>query len=264
MPDFELPNFGLESYANLMMALCELGYDFRLVSMMAHLIDRPSIYLRHDIDLHIAAVVPMAELEASQGLAATYYVPLTLHFNPLYPENRSVIRRLRELGHDIGLHYDLETYPTDPEEARRHLDWEIGILEAISGGPVRTLCMHQPFKGQSDPFRQLDEYVNPHDPRSQGGLLYVSDSCRAWRDEGLLRCFAPDRPHRVLINTHPELWLDGSVADRLAYLASVLTTAGTLQHREYFENSVRSVWLTHPGPKLHDEREAHRTQMLSP
>ena len=31
------------------------------------------------------------------------------------------------LRHEIGLHSDMETSPVDPEGARQHLAWEVGI-----------------------------------------------------------------------------------------------------------------------------------------
>jgi hypothetical protein len=115
--------------------------------------------------------------------------------------------------------------------------------------------MHLPHKGQPDPFQQLDEYTHPHDPRYQEGLLYVSDSCRAWRDESLLTCFGSSPPRRLLLTSHPELWLDGTIADRMMYLDRVLIENASRQCIDYFNQDVRHVWVNHPGPRLHDERE---------
>ena len=161
------------------------------------------------------------------------------------------------LGHEIGLHYDLETYPTDPSAAHEHLSWEVTVLSDLIEQPVKSICMHQPYKGTQDPFLQTDEYINPNDPRYQKNLLYVSDSCRAWRDEKLLTCFGPNPPHRLLLTIHPELWLDGSMGDRIQYLDKILMENGVRQHRDYFDHEVREVWMTHIAPRQHDERE-HR------
>ena len=216
-------------------------------------------YIRHDVDLHLSLISKMANLEKSLGIRATYFVPLTLHFNPLYPPNHHILKQLYKLGHEVGLHYDLETYPEDFIQAREHLNWEVGILQNLTGQVVRSICMHQPHKGKSDLFCELDTYVHPSDPRYQKDLLYVSDSCRAWRDENLLRCFGPEAPRRLLLTIHPELWLDGSVVDRMEYLDDVLMVHGVRQHSEYFKQNVRQVWLTHPAPMMHNEREYRRT-----
>jgi hypothetical protein len=237
-----MPRFGLSEYAILLRDLSAAGY--RLGEIAATMTNEPPgriVFLRHDVDLHPYGVVQMAALEAAHGARATYYVPLTLHFNALYPENRRILHAIRDYGHEIGLHYDLETYPTEPGAARRHLDWEAGILGAIVERPIRTICLHNPHKGQPDPFRELEEYTNPDSASFRQDCLYVSDSCRAWRDENLLSCFGETPPHRVLLNTHPELWLDGGISDRMEYLDKVLRQTGVRQHLDYFDY-VRQIW----------------------
>ena len=254
-----LPSFDLSDYTNLLDQLRESGYQFRTVSQMRDQAPGRFAYIRHDVDLHLSLVSTMANLEKSRDIRTTYFVPLTLHFNPLYPPNQDVLKQLYNFGHEVGLHYDLETYPNDFAQAREHLDWEVGILQKLTGQPVHSICMHQPYKGQSDLFCEIDAYVHPSDPRYQQDLLYVSDSCRAWRDENLLRCFSPSAPCRLLLTIHPELWLDGRVVDRMEYLHDVLMVHGVRQHSEYFGQNVRQVWSTHPAPMMHDEREYRRT-----
>jgi peptidoglycan/xylan/chitin deacetylase (PgdA/CDA1 family) len=259
MNGYQLPAFDLDEYAALLDRL-GASYTFDLISNMRNAdLSCKIVYMRHDIDLHIPGVEQMASLEARHGVQATFYVPLTLHFNPLYPENQHILRQICDLGHEIGLHYDMETFPVDPVESRRYLTWEADILGKIVGRPVRTICMHQPRKGEPDPFCEVDEYVHPHDPRYQKNLVYISDSCRAWRDESLLFCFDTEAPRRLLLNTHPESWLDGRIADRIEYLDQVLMVNGVRQHREYFDQIVRRIWLTHPAPRLHDERQRRKT-----
>ncbi len=68
------------------------------------------VVLRHDTDSDIEGAVRFAEWEAARGYRATYYV---LHTDWYYrarpggPPSRFVLRalaRIRELGHEIGLH----------------------------------------------------------------------------------------------------------------------------------------------------------------
>ena len=250
-----LPRFSLDDYETLIDDLRDAGYIFRKVSQLADHTGCKVAFMRHDIDLHIARIDEIAEIEASRNVTATYYVLLTQHYNPLNSDNKRVLRKLCDLGHEIGLHYDLTTYPTNPEQARAHLDWESRILSQIVGEPICTISMHEPHKGRPDLFRQSTKYVHPQDPRYQQDMLYVSDSCRAWRDESLLSCFGPHSPRRLMLTTHPELWLDGTVVDRIKYLEKVLIENGTRQHRDYFDKYVRQVWSNHPAPRLYDEHE---------
>jgi hypothetical protein len=257
-----LPTFNLFSYEALLDGLANSGYTFCKVSEIGNQTSGYLAFLRHDVDSHILGVEQMAIVEAAHRIQATYYILLTSHFNPLYPDNQCILRQIRDLGYEIGLHYDMETYPTDPGHARQHLDWEVNILSEVVGEPIRTICMHQPHKGQADPFQEITDYVNPNNPRYREGLLYISDSCRAWRDESLLTCFGPNPPRRLLLTIHPELWLDGTVSDRMQYLDQVLMENGVRQHWDYFDRKVRHIWLTHPAPKLHDEREHRKASTL--
>jgi hypothetical protein len=254
-----MPRFSLDDCAALLNQLRVAGYRWEYVSQLklSSPLDRIA-YIRHDVDLHIRGIDQLARLEADQGVHATYYVCLAMHFNVLYAENRRILRSLRDLGHEIGLHYDLETYPAGPADAREHLGWEVGILERIIDVPIKTISLHAPHRGRPDPFSEIDECVNAMDPRYLADLLYVSDSCRAWSDESLLRCFGSDAPRRLMLNLHPELWLDGRVVDRMGYLNNVLAVNGIEQHRDFFERVVGAVWTSHPAPRLHDERESRR------
>ena len=256
-----LPAFDLGTYSQLLDDLHRTGYTFDPLISLRHDSGRRVVYLRHDIDFHLSGALRMAEIESERKISATYFVLLTQHYNPMSAYNRRILQQLGDLGQEIGLHYDLSTYPQDPVAARRHLDWEVSVLSVVTGKMVRTISMHEPFLGVPDPFRQLEEYVHPHDERFQKDLLYVSDSCRAWRDEKLLTCFSFDSPRRVQILTHPELWLDGSYRDRLKYLECVVTPNVFSETRSFLENNARHIWSTHPGSILHDARE-RKVQMF--
>jgi len=241
-----LPEFSLSAYDRLLGQLLDAGYAFAPVAELPHLPSgQRTVLLRHDVDLDPPSTLAMAECEAAHGVVSTYYLPLTVHFNTLDRVNSAAIRELVALGHDIGLHYDVRTYPDEPEARRAHLDWEIGILEGLVGAPVRTISMHQPTIGPQDPFRSGSGFVHPHDPALQEGLLYVSDSARAWRDDALLRCFGEDAPQRLLLLVHPESWLDPSIADPIDYVEQVLLPLRMDRARAAYEDEVRA-WREHP------------------
>ena len=154
------------------------------------------------------------------------------------------------MGHEIGLHYDLECYPRDSERSLSRLKMEMALLSTVTEQPIRTISTHEPATLRySDPFLTLAGYLHPQDPRLQEGLVFISDSCRTWRDETLLRCFGGDPPARVLLTTHPELWLNSSVHNRTEYLTKVVFPNATHQVREYLEKR-GPIWEKHrPLPK---------------
>lgn len=254
-PPRALPRFDISDYAGILRALRDAGWAFGLVRDMAT--DRRShvAFLRHDVDFHLTGIEAIAEAEAELGVQSTWYVLLSGPYNPMSGANRGTLRRLVELGHDVGLHYDLSIYPTDPQEAEARLHWAADTLATLVGQPVRTICMHQPGLGGTDPFLEVDPYVHPHHPHFQNEMLYVSDSCRAWRDSSILTALDDGAPDRLLLNTHAELWLDGSISDRLEYLERVVRHNIADQQLSYVDQEVRHLWQTHPGALQHDRRE---------
>lgn len=134
----------MDDYANLLKRLTAAEYQFQKVSQMRDLTPGRFVYVRHDIDFHIFKVDKMAKVEALLGINATYYVLLTQYYNPLNQENQNILRKIRDLGHEIGLHYDLETYPAEPMKARAHLDWEVSILSRVVDTPIYTIVTHLP------------------------------------------------------------------------------------------------------------------------
>jgi hypothetical protein len=64
--------------------------------------------LRHDVDSRLESALEIARLEHDRGLRATYFV---LHTAPYWNDTELVprLRRLQELGHEVGFHNDLVT-----------------------------------------------------------------------------------------------------------------------------------------------------------
>jgi hypothetical protein len=112
--------------------------------------DRVVVALRHDVEERFASALEMAALEADRGLRATYFI---LHTAPYYAtvgwqradHDESLVpglRRLQEMGHEVGWHNDLVTLQCvlgiDP---RRYLADELAWLRG-EGIDVRGASSH--------------------------------------------------------------------------------------------------------------------------
>ncbi|RJR41447.1 MAG: hypothetical protein C4576_17810 [Desulfobacteraceae bacterium] len=253
-----MPEFDIERYLELLRSLRRAGYRLLPARFLAKTCasgQEKCAFLRHDIDAFLNHIDDFARREADEGVVATYYILLSQHYNPNSAQNRRVIRRIVELGHEIGLHYDMTQYPVEREAAINHLQLEIRFLEDIAGTVVRDIAMHQPHLGHCDYFLDVEGLVNPANPSLHEGLIYVSDSCRAWRDETLLRCLRSGGPLRLLLTIHPEVWLDGSTLDRYEYLERVMLPIATAEVKHFFMEHVPSIWTQHPAVAAHDLRE---------
>jgi hypothetical protein len=175
--------FSLGHYRELLTGARGGGYRFAFFDGEPHDGD---LLLRHDVDLSLDAALRMAELEAEEGAAATYFVMTeSVFYNLASSEGRSAIERFRALGHRVGLH---AVWPNaqlderfDPVVAWHNPDPE--YMTAPVTGAVNV--MQEPWFSPA---------------------TYRSDSNQRWRhgcphDE----LAAGDFPWLQLL-THPEIW----------------------------------------------------------
>ena len=177
-------SWSLEDYAKLLDAAAEAGYRF------AHFDHEPrsgDMLLRHDVDLSLAAAVRMAELEAAHGASATYFLMTrSVFYNLASAEGESVLARLRDLGHRVGLH---AFHP--------HVDFDDRF------DPV--LAWHNPDpEFMSEP---VDGLVNVMSPPWFDPEHYRSDSNQTWRHGDPTAWLAARKFEWLQLLTHPEIWV---------------------------------------------------------
>ncbi|MGH8760126.1 MAG: hypothetical protein ACREVW_11540 [Burkholderiales bacterium] len=182
----------------------------------------PFFILRHDVDYSPAAALRLAEEEAKRAVSATYFLLAgTRYYNLLAPEHGHLARRLAELGHEVGLHYDVNFFRSFPRrEWGQLLRAQAQMLSELAGAEVVSIAMHQPALNGEDPFRGDSRFINAYDPRFVRDTVYVSDSCRAWRNGGWSMLQAGVIPRRLHLCLHPINWSDHD-RDRVSIFRSV-------------------------------------------
>jgi hypothetical protein len=174
-------SWDLESFGMML----EAARDYRFVHF-DHEPREGEIFLRHDVDLSLAAALEMAELEAARGVSATYFLMTrSVFYNLASPDGERALRRLRELGHRVGLH---ALYPL------------VDLDERFD--PV--LAWHNPDPGfMSEPVEGLANVMSPpwFDPEH-----YRSDSNQHWRHGDLTAPLASREFEWLQLLTHPEIW----------------------------------------------------------
>jgi hypothetical protein len=172
--------------------------------------DAPIVILRHDVDYSIDAALALATEEAARGVGATYFLLLNgFYYNLFDPRYASAPSQLVALGHEVGLHYDVNFLRRFPlAEWPRLMRLQADVLHALSGRPVASIAMHQPGLYGEDPLRghpELD-FINAYDDKYFREMTYVSDSCRAWRDAAWTLLTEGPIPPRMQLVLHPLNW----------------------------------------------------------
>ena len=189
--------------------------------------EEPVAILRHDVDYSTDAAIAMAEQEAERGVHATYFLLLNgFYYNVLDPRHAHVPARLTELGHEVGLHYDIRFLLRFPRARWPGLmRMQAGVLEALTNRPVLSIAMHQPGLYGEDPLRNEPgiDFVNAYDDRFFREMTYISDSCRAWRDSTWTLLTEAPLPRRIQLVLHPINWASED-RDRVTIFSDLHTT----------------------------------------
>jgi hypothetical protein len=219
------------------------------------------VLLRHDVEVDPPHAVHMAEIEARHSLRATY-----LFRTPGVFRHLALLPRLRELGHDVGYHYEtlartrgdvagaLERFAEDLRRLREHV-------------PVQVASMHGSPLSRWD-NRAIWERARPADFGLAGEVYrdidyaevaYYSDTGRTWhptrhnlRDhvghvppdvvdttDGLIALVASARAPRLCLLAHPDRWSASGPAWALRAV------------RDGVENAIKDVvrWSRRPRPR---------------
>ncbi len=214
--------FDFETYWWILERIARTNRCVRFCDFIGYEPTEPFFILRHDVDYSPAAALTLAEQEAKRSVFATYFLLAgSRYYNLLAPEHGYVARRLAELGHEVGLHYDVNLLRPFPRpEWGRLLRAQAQMLSELAGAEVRSVAMHQPALNGKDPFRGDRGFINAYEPRFVRDTVYVSDSCRAWRDVGWSMLESGVVPKRLHLSLHPINWAEGD-RDRVSIFRSV-------------------------------------------
>ena len=175
-------SWNLDAYARMLDAA--EGYRF------VHFDHKPQpgeIFLRHDVDLMLEAAVRMAELEAEHDVSATYFLMTrSIFYNLDSREGEEALRRLRALGHRVGLH---AVHP--------HVD-RGDRFDAV-------LAWHNPDPEYVN--EPIDGFVNVMTPPWFDRDHYRSDSNQHFRSGDPTEALARRELEWLQLLIHPEIWV---------------------------------------------------------
>lgn len=203
MRAMDCAGFDLDGYYKLVDAFRAAGY--RVASFHDANPNARDIILRHDIDLSLGLAVQMAEAEAAMGVFASYFVLVsTEQYNAGSAEGRTAIRRLGELGHEVGLHFDAGFDDPAAHDARARA--EADFLSGIVGEPIRIVSFHRPARHLMDSDSLIGGMPHAYQRKFFSGMAYVSDSRGGWYHGHPLDHPAFTEGKAMQLLTHPIWW----------------------------------------------------------
>lgn len=235
--------FTLAGYRAILETFLQRGYEVQGFDEADP--NKRHLIVRHDVDMSTQLAVPMAELEHRMRIVATYFVMVrTELYNPFSSDGQRDLRRLVELGHRIGLHFDPSVYPLDRASIDRGVEDECTVLGTIIGRSVNVVSLHRPSKslqgklvcsspGPLGGRRHADEALYFQ------GMGFRADSRGAWHYGHPLDHPAVAEGRALMLLTHPIWWVSPG-ADPAAKLRAFLE-----QRYRFLDESLGANCLAH-------------------
>ncbi len=181
---------------------------------------------RHDLDYSVHRALALAEIEADEGVRATYNFLLHSElYNLLEPAVTQRARRILDLGHWLGLHFDVGFYRgiADEDALAEKVASERDLLEGLFEREVTAFSLHNTQVSDSAGF---DADVVAGLPSANGRTLrathgYVSDANGYWRWDSLGDVLHSGEYERLHVLTHPEWWTPEPMSPRRRILRCI-------------------------------------------
>lgn len=206
--------FSIKEYKKLIKFFKNLGYNF--VFFSKNIKKNKNIILRHDVDIDISKAYEMAKIENKLNIKSTYFfLTSSKLYNCLENKNQNLIKKISELGHEIGLHFDFSIYQNSYlVNLDKMFNLEKKILEDIIGKKIKCVSFHKPGKNGIPKKLNYCRLLNVYNHNFFKKILYYSDSKGIWRfgepilDEKVLKF---KRSLQLLI--HPIWWISNKRLD---------------------------------------------------
>lgn len=163
------------------------------------------VYLRHDVDNTLQAALRMAETEANAEAPATYLVMVrSENYNPFTPANVRRLRRIRDLGHEIGLHFAVQAHDCAAvaKDLPSCVREDAALLELALGEQVRVFSFHNPAVREQYTI-EVPGLVNAYADRFFADACYLSESNMRWPSGSPIDVLASGEDSVVQILVHP-------------------------------------------------------------
>jgi hypothetical protein len=213
---YRFDDFTITNYRYLVDLAMKNGFEFVLFHEVRDDMHKQILW-RHDVEFSPHTALRMAEIEADLGAKATYFLQLHSEFyNVLEKEVSQIVARIKELGHDIGLHFDSHYFNIQTEDQLAdYLALDAAYFNRIFGVRIRAFSFHN-----TTPFIlscEQTEYaglLNVYSSDLKQQCAYCADSTGFWRYERLEEVLNNPQITRLQVLTHDAMWSETVLSPR--------------------------------------------------
>jgi len=168
--------------------------------------------MRHDVEFSVKRAFDLALIENKFGMKSTYNFQVRCNaYNVYSPPNITKILKIKELGHEIGLHlYISNTAQHDWETVCQELNLQIDLLSKILDFEITRFSFHRPkawmLENRDDTIQgYLNQYGKSFFEYSPAPseIKYLADSRHEW---GYGKPSDHVSKKKIQILIHPDEW----------------------------------------------------------
>ena len=204
----QLPIFSKAGYTNVLQNAQNNGYSFICFGEKDDLADdRKYCLMRHDIDTSLKCALEMAEIEFANNIRSTYFFMLrSPAYNLFGRYAHMVLDRIKNMGHEIALHFDAEHPAITGKELVTAVEAEVQTLSGLAEQAIHAVSFHQPSEKILKGDTNIPGIINTYHKEHMKGWHYTSDSNRVWKEYNALTVFENDF-NKIQILVHPIWWM---------------------------------------------------------
>tara|TARA_B100000965_G_C19255318_1_gene610579 strand:- start:66 stop:680 length:615 start_codon:yes stop_codon:yes gene_type:complete len=156
----------------------------------------------------LESALKMATYEANQNFHSTYFILLRSEMYNIYSSYATeIIKRIINLGHRIGLHFDNSIYiDKESNSIDENCEKECSALESWFDIDITAISFHQPSKYFISLDKKIAGRINTYQSLYFKRIIYCSDSRGDWYYGNPLKLLKGKKNQSIQLLTHPIWW----------------------------------------------------------
>lgn len=220
--------FTMEHYDVLVKMAVDNGFTFLTYTDKLLQLNRKEILWRHDVEFSPEIALKMAKIEHKHGVKATYFFQTHSEFyNVFEPFHSNILKEIKSLGHEIGLHFDAHYYNIQTqEELDKYITLDKEYFENVFDIKLRVFSFHNtnPFILSCEKFK-YGGLINVYSKYFKTNFNYCADSTGFWRYEILDEVLSDPSVQHLQVLTHDAMWSETVMSPRQRVRTSIQKNA---------------------------------------
>ena len=186
------------------------------------------VLMRHDVEFDISRAFELAKIESEHGAKSTFFFQvLSSAYNPFSTVNKNIIREIKDLGHDVGLHfYVTHIEAGNIDQLHEQLNTQKTLFEEGLNMDCNSFSYHRPPKWVLEiRNNEISGMINAYGPSffefspNPKEIIYLADSQHKWAYGYPLDHLSSAK---IQILTHPDEWTLNGDNDNKEYFSNII------------------------------------------